>query len=62
MDEPCEVHPFDAADDVCRACKKPHCSACLVYPFGPRKPPYCVACAFEAAGLRRRSRAEWAVA
>jgi hypothetical protein len=54
----CEVHPFDQADDTCRSCKRDHCSSCLVYPYGPRKPPYCVACALEAAGVRRPRRRE----
>jgi hypothetical protein len=49
----CDTHPFDQADDSCRECKRSFCATCLVYSFGPKKPPYCVPCALTAAGVRR---------
>jgi hypothetical protein len=51
----CNSHPFDEAEGTCRVCKRPYCGSCLVYSFGPRKPPFCVPCALEAAGVRRSS-------
>lgn len=36
----------------CRACDKPFCGRCLVFPFGPNKPPYCIGCALTASGVR----------
>ncbi len=53
----CNTHPFDTAADTCRLCKREYCESCLVYSFGPEKPPYCVPCALEAAGVRRGGRA-----
>jgi hypothetical protein len=35
-----------------------YCVTCLVYPFGQSKPPFCVPCALEAAGVRKSSRAQ----
>jgi hypothetical protein len=52
----CESHPFDEAHDECRACGRPFCHGCLVYSFGPKRPPFCVPCALEAAGVRRGGR------
>jgi hypothetical protein len=52
----CNTHPFDPAHAACRACKRDFCSSCLVYSFGPRKPPFCVPCALAAAGVRRQGR------
>jgi hypothetical protein len=52
----CNRHPFDQAAGSCRACGREFCSTCLVYSFGPKKPPYCVPCALEAAGVRRGTR------
>jgi len=52
----CSVHQFDEAHDKCRTCDRPHCPECLVYPFGPKRPPYCVHCALQAAGVRRGPR------
>jgi len=49
----CEKHPFDEAAGTCRKCKGNWCADCLVYPFGPRKAPFCVNCALVAAGIRR---------
>ena len=55
MSRRCEKHPFERAADVCRQCVHDFCARCLVYPFGTRKPPYCIPCAVAAAGVRRES-------
>jgi len=52
----CEIHPFDPAAGMCRTCKGEFCETCLVYSFGPKRPPFCVPCALEAAGVRRGAR------
>ena len=54
----CSKHSFDGAAAQCRSCKEPFCSDCLVYTYGPNKPPFCVPCALVAAGVRRQSTAE----
>ena len=41
----------------CRTCERPFCNSCLVFAFGPKKPPYCVGCALTASGVRNNSRA-----
>ncbi len=40
----------------CRECHQPFCSRCLVYSFGPKKPPYCLGCALHASGVRNGHR------
>ena len=50
---PCEKHSFDHAVAGCDKCSKNYCEACLVYPFGPKKRPYCINCALVVAGVRR---------
>lgn len=52
MEGRCAKHQFEAAEDTCRACGRDFCAECLVYSFGPKKPPYCIACALTAAGVR----------
>ncbi|MGI8754489.1 MAG: B-box zinc finger protein [Acidimicrobiales bacterium] len=37
---------------LCKNCQRPFCERCLVYSFGPKKPPYCVRCALSASGVR----------
>ncbi len=49
----CAKHPFEAAVENCRECGHRYCGECLVYSFGPKKPPFCVQCALAAAGVRR---------
>jgi hypothetical protein len=49
----CDAHPFDTAVGTCRNCKQDFCPDCLVFAFGPKKPPFCVPCALEAAGIRK---------
>lgn len=52
MDGRCERHLFDRAIDRCGRCGLEFCQTCVIYPFGNRKPPYCLPCAVEAAGVR----------
>lgn len=52
VDGRCERHEFDAAVDLCARCHREFCAACLVYSFGPKKPPFCLPCAVEVAGVR----------
>jgi len=49
----CERHLFEQAVDLCGRCGQEFCPDCLVYSFGATKPPYCMPCAVEAAGIRR---------
>jgi len=37
---------------VCRRCGQAWCGTCLVYAFGPKKPPYCMSCAMVAGGVK----------
>lgn len=48
----CDKHLFEQAEDRCGACGGEYCAECLVYSFGPKRPPYCIACAVAAAGIR----------
>lgn len=50
---PCDRHSFDHAAGTCGRCGANFCEVCLVFPFGPRKAPYCIPCALVAAGVRR---------
>ncbi len=52
MEGRCERHNFDRAIDLCGRCGGEYCSDCLVYPFGPRKPPFCLPCAVSQGGVR----------
>lgn len=52
MDNRCTTHQFELAEAMCRNCGDLYCSECLVYSFGPKKPPYCIACALAASGVR----------
>ena len=52
VDERCIKHTFEEAVGRCRFCHHGFCTNCLVYPFGLKKPPYCVDCAIAAAGVR----------
>jgi len=52
MEGRCERHLFDQAIDLCGRCGAEFCNDCLVYSFGPKKPPFCLPCAVEAAGVR----------
>lgn len=48
----CVRHYEEPAADTCRTCRNDFCSRCLVYAFGPKKPPFCVGCALTASGVR----------
>lgn len=52
MDGRCERHLFDRAIDRCGRCGLEFCHTCVIYPFGNSKPPFCLPCAVEAAGVR----------
>jgi hypothetical protein len=52
MDVRCDRHGFELAEDTCRNCGFSFCAECLVYSFGRKQQPYCVACALAAAGVR----------
>jgi hypothetical protein len=49
-------HYEETVAGYCRTCGHPFCSRCLVYAFGPKKPPYCVGCALYASGIRTGNR------
>jgi hypothetical protein len=52
MDLRCDRHGFELAVDTCRNCGNSFCAECLVYSFGRKEQPFCVACALAAAGVR----------
>jgi hypothetical protein len=52
MDGRCDKHQFEVKEGTCRQCGGEFCGDCLVYSYGPKKPPYCVNCALSAAGVR----------
>jgi hypothetical protein len=52
MLESCHKHPHEMGAAFCGRCGQSWCADCLVYSFGPKKPPYCVSCAMVAAGVR----------
>lgn len=53
--ESCGKHPHAVGVAICRRCGGPWCRDCLVYAFGPKKPPYCMSCAMVAGGVRTAS-------
>lgn len=57
MTDTCVKHSFEIAAGVCKQCHNSYCSECLVYAFGPKKPPYCVQCALNVAGVRHNGAA-----
>jgi hypothetical protein len=52
MAESCGKHPHEKGIELCRRCGHAWCGSCLVYSFGPKKPPYCMSCAMLAGGVR----------
>ena len=48
----CDKHLFEEATGVCRECRRPFCTDCLVYAHGPERAPFCIPCALSAAGVR----------
>jgi hypothetical protein len=57
VDGNCDRHAFEKAAGLCRSCQLPYCAECLVFSFGPTKPPFCLPCALQAGGIRKSSRA-----
>jgi hypothetical protein len=55
MLDSCSKHPHEMGAALCRRCGGSWCSSCLVYAFGPKKPPYCMSCAMVAGGVRTSS-------
>ena len=58
----CVRHFEEPVMALCRTCGQPYCSRCLVFAFGPKKPPYCVSCALTASGVRVNHKAPVAAA
>src|SRR5690606_34546969 len=52
----CLRHMEEPSTGECRSCHGTYCSRCLVYSFGPKKPPFCVGCALVASGVRNSAR------
>jgi hypothetical protein len=52
MQQQCVKHVFEGAQAGCATCGGQFCDECLVYAFGPKKPPLCIQCAVAAAGIR----------
>ena len=48
----CIKHPHERGTALCGRCGGSWCKDCLVYAFGPAKPPYCMECAMFAGGVR----------
>lgn len=55
MEGRCERHQFDRSVDRCGRCGGEFCGTCVVYSFGPKKPPFCLPCAVSAGGVRSRA-------
>lgn len=54
--EHCLRHMEEPSTGECRNCHGTFCARCLVYSFGPKKPPFCVGCALVASGVRNGAR------
>ncbi|MCB0988017.1 MAG: hypothetical protein KDB09_09640 [Acidimicrobiales bacterium] len=52
----CMRHMEEPSTAECRSCHGSYCARCLVYSFGPKKPPFCVGCALKASGVRSAPR------
>lgn len=50
--ESCEKHPHEPGAAICGRCGGAWCTNCLVFAFGSKKPPLCMACAMFAGGVR----------
>jgi hypothetical protein len=51
----CENHNFELAEDLCGTCGRAYCPECILYAYGPKKPPICKACAIAKAGIRKHA-------
>lgn len=54
----CIRHFEEPPAGLCRSCERPFCRRCLVFPFGPDKPGFCVGCALAEAGVRQSARGQ----
>ena len=54
--ESCAKHPHELGSALCRRCGDNWCRDCLVYAFGPSKPPFCMSCAMVAGGVKSTGR------
>ncbi|MCU1352489.1 MAG: hypothetical protein JWM05_1698 [Acidimicrobiales bacterium] len=52
MSTNCVKHSFERSVGTCRKCNNGFCARCLLFPFGEKAPPFCVACALAASGVR----------
>jgi hypothetical protein len=50
----CAKHPDQVSGGACKRCGMTWCANCLVYPFGPAVPPFCLSCAMVVAGVKSR--------
>ena len=50
--ESCTKHPHEKSAALCQRCGMSWCNDCLVFAFGPKKPPMCLECAMFAGGVR----------
>lgn len=48
----CAKHPHERGAANCGRCGESWCNDCLIYSFGPKKPPFCISCAMFAGGVR----------
>lgn len=55
MFDSCAKHPHEMGAALCRRCGHSWCSSCLVFSFGPKKPPFCMSCAMVAGGVKSSS-------
>jgi hypothetical protein len=49
----CDNHSFEVSEDDCRTCGRSFCTECLLYAWGPKRPPLCKSCAIAVAGIRK---------
>ena len=54
MSYSCVKHPMAMAEFVCGQCGHEFCPECVVFPYGVDKPPVCITCALQMAGVSRR--------
>jgi len=51
----CVKHPHEPGAALCGRCGGAWCNDCIVYAYGPKKPPLCLGCAMVAGGVRSAS-------
>jgi hypothetical protein len=51
----CVKHPMAVAEYVCGQCGHEFCPECVVFPYGVDKPPVCITCALQMAGVAKRA-------